>query len=82
MSDREKKQIDRQLRIFVSRHFDKPSNCRDLEQIQFYVKELSEKISDYKSRFNYVPEYAYTLLSDYNASQNKIIFHNFKRLYC
>ena len=79
MSDYEKKQLENDFSKYTSRHFEKPTRCKNLGQIQFYIKELSVKISEYKQRFNYVPDKAYMLLSDYNASQNRLIFRNFRQ---
>ena len=81
MSDYEKKQLEKDFRRYTSRHLERPSKCKNLGQIQFYIKELSVKISEYKKRFDYVPDHAYMLLSDYNASQNRLIFNNFKQAY-
>ena len=79
MSDYEKKQLERAFRKYTNQHLEKPSRCKNLVQIQFFINELSTKISDYKQRFNYVPDHAYMLLSDYNTSQNKLIFSNFRQ---
>ena len=81
MSDYERKQIEREFRLYTNRHLESPSKCKNLGQIQFYIKELSSKITEYNNRFNYVPDYAYTMLSDYNFSQNKLIFSNFQQEY-
>jgi hypothetical protein len=74
MSDYEKKVIEADLKKFTSRNFVRPSDCRDITQIQFYVRELCGKIEEYESRFNYVPQWAYTLLAQYNLMQNKLIY--------
>jgi hypothetical protein len=74
MSDFEKKQLEMDLTRFISRNFVRPSDCRDVTQIQFYVRELCGRIEDYESRFNYVPQQAYTLLAQYNLMQNKLIY--------
>lgn len=81
MSDYEKKQLENDFKRFTSKHFEKPSRCKNIGQIQFYVQEVSLKIEEFKKRFNYVPTYAYTLLSEYNASQNRLIFNNFQKMY-
>ncbi len=81
MSGYEKKQLEKEFRRYTTRHLEKPSRCKNLGQIQFFIKELSSKISDYKLQFNYVPDHAYMLLSDYNSSQNKLIFSNFRQAY-
>ncbi len=81
MSKFEIRQLEKDLRIFTARHFDKSSRCKNLVQIQFYLKELTLKIEEFKIWFNYVPDSAYTLLSDYNAMQNKFIFRKFRRSY-
>lgn len=81
MTTQERKELDKNFKKFTSRHFEKPTRCNNLGQIQYYVSELSRKIDDFKKRFNYVPQQAYVLLSQYNASQNKLIFQNFQNSY-
>ena len=82
MSDYEKEIIDLELRLVVFKKFEKPSRCTDLEDIRHYVHELCITIEDYKKRFDYVPAFAYTLLSKYNARQNRILNNEFHNLYC
>ncbi len=74
-------QLELELRRFTSRNFEKPSECRNLEQIRYYVRELCEKIKDYERRFNYVPSWAYALLAQYNARQHAMIHREFVRCY-
>lgn len=81
MSEFEKKRLDREFEIFASRNFEKPRRCKNLEQARYYVQELSDKVSDLKKRFNYVPESAYSLLAQYNQIQNKLIYREFKNTY-
>ncbi|MCS6974766.1 MAG: hypothetical protein N2044_00345 [Cyclobacteriaceae bacterium] len=81
MSTYEKQQLELELRKFTSRNFEKPSECRNLEQIRYYVQELCDKIRDYERRFNYVPSWAYALLAQYNARQNAMIHRDFIRYY-
>ena len=77
MSDFEKKSLEVELRAFTSRNFERPADCRNLDQIRFYIRELCGKIDDYQQRFNYVPSMAYNLLAQYNAKQNSIIHKDF-----
>lgn len=81
MSDYERKTIETELRMFTSRNFIKPSECRNLEQIRFYVRELCLKIEELECRFNYVPGFAYTLLAQYNSRQNGILSTEFRATY-
>ncbi|MEO1054303.1 MAG: hypothetical protein AAFX87_26940 [Bacteroidota bacterium] len=81
MSDFEKKRIEKEFQKFTEQHFESPRRCKNLDQIRFYVRELSLKIEDFKQRFNYVPQAAYTLLAQYNLLQNKMVFAEFKRSY-
>jgi hypothetical protein len=76
MSEFEKKYLELELRNSV-----RPSDCRNLAQIRFYIGELCEKIEDYKRRFNYVPNAAHALLSRYNSRQNSILYQDFIRNY-
>lgn len=82
MSDFEKKKLDMELSNFAMKNFERPANCKNLDQIRFYVKELCAKIEEFEKRFNYVPAYAYTLLSQYNALQNKLLSSEFRNTYC
>lgn len=81
MSEFEKKHLELELKQFTSRNFVRPAECRNLDQIRFYIQELCLKIEDYRKRFNYVPNAAYTLLSQYNSRQNSLIYRDFSRNY-
>jgi hypothetical protein len=81
MSDYEKKKLEMELRDFTSRNFERPSDCRNLDQIRYYVKELCNKIEEYEIRFNYVPNWAYSLLAQYNLVQNKMLHMEFVTTY-
>jgi hypothetical protein len=81
MTDYERQKLEMELRAFTSRNFEKPSDCKNLDQIRFYVKELCSKIEEYQARFNYVPSCAYGLLAQYNAKQNHLIQLDFKNTY-
>lgn len=81
MSAHEKQQLEHELRRFTSRNFEKPSDCRNLDQIRYYIQELCDKIRYYERRFNYVPAWAYALLAQYNARQNSMIHRDFTRFY-
>lgn len=77
----EQKKIEMELRAFTSKNFEKPANCRNLEQIRFYIKELSRKIEEIESKCNYAPEWAYAMLAQYNARQNSFLLADFKNAY-
>jgi hypothetical protein len=81
VTDFERKQIELELKDFTSRNFEKPSDCRNLEQIRFYVKELCQKIEELEGRFNYAPQWAYSLLAQYNSRQNSLIHVEFRSMY-
>ena len=82
MTSREQRMIENELKQFTARNFEQPRNCRNLEQIRYYVRELSQKIEETKRTFNYVPNWAYSLLAQYNARQNSIIGMDFRKTYC
>ena len=81
MSNPEKKQLEKEFKRYATIHLEKPSRCKNLVQIQYFIKELSTKISEYNLKFNYVPDHAYMLLSDYNTSQNNLMISNFRNAY-
>ena len=77
MSEFEQRHLETELKKFTARNFVHPSECRNLDQIRFYISEMCVKIEDYKRRFDYVPKTAYSLLSQYNSRQNSILYHDF-----
>lgn len=81
MTEYERKKLEIELRSFTSRNFEKPSECKNLDQIRFYVHELCMKIEEYQNRFSYVPSWAYGLLAQYNAMQNSMIEKELKSNY-
>jgi hypothetical protein len=82
MGEYEKKRIETELRTFTWRNFEKPSECRNLDQIRFYVQELCLKIEELEERFHYVPQWAYSLLAQYNSKQNAMTNLEFRSTYC
>ena len=81
MSEFEKISMELELKKFTIRNFERPSNCRDAAQIRFYVRELCLKIEEYERRFNYVPQLAYSLLSQYTTVQNSMLHVEFVKSY-
>ena len=77
----EQKSLDLEFSKFTRMNFDKPQKCKSIDQIRYYMKELSDKINDLKRSFNYVPTSAHILLSQYNAAQNRLIHKNFQEVY-
>lgn len=76
-----RKEVDNELAKFTTRNFEKPADCKDLEQIRFYVRELCLKIEELEKRFEYVPSSAYSLLAQYNTLQNSIVSKDFSDTY-
>ena len=81
MSSFEKHEIELHLRSFTIRNFERPADCRNLEQVRFYVRELCLKIEELEIKFSYVPQWAYTLLAQYNAKQNTMLHLEFNRAF-
>lgn len=81
MSQFELSQIETDLKKFTDKNFESPAKCKNPEQIRFYVRELCTKIEEYESRFNYVPNWAYSLLSQYNQIQNEMVYIEFRNDY-
>lgn len=81
MTEYERQKLETELRHFTARNFEKPSECKNLDQIRFYVQELCTKIEEYQIRFNYVPNWAYGLLAQYNAKQNHLMQIDFTNTY-
>ena len=65
--------IEQELKVFAARNFEKPSVCRNSDQIRFYSTELCVKIEEYESKYNYVPAWAYVLLEEYHMKQNLLV---------
>lgn len=81
MTPYERKKLEMELKQFTINNFDKPMQCKNLEQVRFYIRELCAKIEELELRFNYVPEFAYSLLAQYNARQNTLLQKDFSHLY-
>jgi len=81
MTDFEKTKLEIALKEFTLRNFEKPNKCRNLDQIRYYIEELCLKIEEYETKFQYVPEWAYILLTQYNGVQNSYLYENFHRTY-
>lgn len=81
MSEFEKRRLDREFEMFASKNFEKPRRCKNIDQIRYYVQELSCKVDELKQKFNYVPDNAYSLLAQYNQLQNMLIHREFKNTY-
>jgi hypothetical protein len=77
----ERARIDLELKAFTRRNFEKPSECRNLDQIKFYSTELCLKIEEYENRFSFAPAWAYTLLEQYTLRQNSLSEYAPKTLY-
>lgn len=81
MAPIDRKKVENELNAFALRNFEKPADCKDLEQIRFYVRELCLKIEELEKRFEHVPGSAYQLLAQYNTKQNSIITQDFSNSY-
>jgi hypothetical protein len=81
MSEFEKKQVENQFKAFTGKNFEQPAKCRNIDQIRFYIQELCQIMEDFKRRFNYVPNSAYTMLSQYNQLHNRLVYTDFKNTY-
>jgi hypothetical protein len=71
--------VENELREFTSRNFMRPSECRNLGQIRFYIRELGEKIQELELAGHYVPTWVYQLLSQYNARENALTWPDQRR---
>lgn len=81
MTDSSKRKIEQDLKAFTTRNFTAPTECRNLEQIRFYIHELCGKIQDLERRFDYVPGWAYQLLSQYKSKLNALVLREFRNTY-
>jgi hypothetical protein len=81
MTEFEKRKLEMELKNFTSKNFERPSDCRNAAQIRFYVSELCSKIDEYERQFNYVPSWAYSLLSQYTVVQNQLVHIEFVKAY-
>jgi hypothetical protein len=81
ITDHERRKLEAELRVFAARNFVRPAECKNLEQVRFYVRELCLKIEELETKFNFVPASAYTLLAQYNMRQNAIIDVDFRNTY-
>jgi hypothetical protein len=81
MSDFERKKQELEFKSFATKNFVKPSECKNLEQVRFYLQELISRMEHMRST-GFIPEHAYALLAQYNAAQNRLLTVDFKNNYC
>jgi hypothetical protein len=81
MNEYQKHKLEIDFRNFTVRNFEHPSDCRNLDQIRFYVRELCLKIEEYETTFDYAPVWAYSLLAQYNLVQNRMLHREFIHAY-
>lgn len=81
MEELERRKIHLELKMFTFRNFEKPSACKNPEQIRFYVSALAMKIEALEKQFNYAPDWAYRLLAQYNDLQNRQVLVEFRNSY-
>jgi hypothetical protein len=81
METRTKKQIELELKRFTAKNFTEPKACTNLDQVRFYIQELCLKIQELQKSGYYVPNWAYQLLSQYNARQHAMIHIDFRKSY-
>jgi hypothetical protein len=81
MNDYHRKRIEMEWKEFIHSNFEKPSVCRNLEQIRYYIREITLRMESEKKVHDYVPDWAYGMLAQYNAVQNKILLADFKKTY-
>ncbi|MBS1682953.1 MAG: hypothetical protein JST48_14670 [Bacteroidetes bacterium] len=66
---------------FTKRNFERPSDCRNIDQIRFYISELCSKIEEFERNHNCAPDWAYALLAQYNNRHNQILSVRFAKFY-
>jgi hypothetical protein len=81
MTEYERKKIEFELKAFTSKHLQKPSECKNPDQIRFYLNELAERIEALERTCNYAPDWGYVMLALSNAKQNSLLFAEFKNSY-
>lgn len=81
MTAYQKRKIEQDFLVFARSNFEKPSECRNLEQIQFYIQEIGDYMEDMKNTYNYIPDSVYSLLKQYHTLQNKMAFEAFINYY-
>ena len=81
MTNFEKKKLQFEFARFAKMNFEKPCNCKDVQQVGYYIQELSAKIEELQDQWGYVPDMAYTLLDQYNQLHRKMVYAGFINSY-
>ena len=66
---------------FTKRNFEKPADCRNIEEVRFYVKELCFKIEEFENACCEAPDWAFALLAQYNNRHNQMLSVEFAKTY-
>lgn len=76
MTPFQKRLIEAEFRQFTGRHFVKPKDCKNHQQVSYYIHELCIRIEELRQN-EYVPDFAYQLLAEYQARQNGMVLKEF-----
>jgi hypothetical protein len=77
----QEKQAEKEFKRFAKRHLMHPKRVRRIEQTQHFIYELHKLINDYRLRFNYVPDEAHLMFSEYQNIQDRMVYENFRQTY-
>lgn len=81
MNDYQQKRIEMEWKAFIHSNFEKPAACKNLEQIRYYIREITLRMESEKQRHDFVPDWVYTTLAQYNEAQNRILLADFQKSY-
>ena len=77
----ERRKIELELRNLISESLQKPSECKNLEQIRYCIQQVCLRIEQLEAESHTVPQWLYALLAQYNARQNSILLADFIQTY-
>ena len=73
--------LEKEFKNFTHKNFETPEQCRDLNQVEFYIRELKAKMKEFKQQFNFIPKFAYHLLWEYTSLQNEMLSNGLHQIY-
>ena len=75
------KLIEREFKSFVRKNLLKPGDCKKIEQTNRCIDQMHRLISEYKLRFDFVPDSAQVMFTKYQNIQDRMVYENFRETY-
>ncbi len=77
----QEKQAEMEFRRYARRNLMNPKKITRIEQTRHFIFEMHKLINEFRDRFNYVPDEAHMMFSEYQNIQDRMVYENFRQTY-